>query len=83
MYEQLIETYSTVIGDLLYERYNTGDDSSTSIYGTHWLAQTFTIGNTGSNINHNISSVKLKLFRCWSSFSSRTHRSSYVAPNSS
>jgi len=42
----------------LYEYYNTGDDSSQSVYGSNWYAQTFT-----SSIAHTITSVKLKLYR--------------------
>lgn len=47
----------------LYERYNTGDTTGTGIYSTDWEAQTFTIGNTGPNEDHNITSVKLLLSR--------------------
>ena len=47
----------------LYERYTTGEDHAAGIYGRYWKGQTFTIGNTGANENHNITSVKLKLFR--------------------
>jgi len=42
----------------LYEYYNTGDDGSTSIYGSGWSAQTFT-----PSIAHKITSVKLLLGR--------------------
>lgn len=42
----------------LYEYYNTGDDGSTALYGTRWMAQTFTPSTA-----HKITSVKLKLGR--------------------
>lgn len=47
----------------LYEYYNTGDDDYYSIYDTTWRAQTFTVGTVGPNSDHDITSVKLKLFR--------------------
>ena len=51
------------MSDTLYERYNTGHDNYDYIYGAKWRAQTFTVGNTGANENHNITSVKLLLYR--------------------
>jgi hypothetical protein len=51
------------MSDTLYERYNVGMNSNTNISGDLWLAQTFTVGNTGTNVNHIITSVKLMLFR--------------------
>ena len=51
------------VTEMLYERYNTGEDHAAGVYGRYWKGQTFTIGNTGENENHNITSVKLKLFR--------------------
>lgn len=51
------------VGYKLYERYITSDDDSNSFYGTAWKAQTFTIGNTGTDEIHTITSVKLKLYR--------------------
>ena len=46
-----------------YERYNTGGDSSQQIYGTLWMGQTFTVGYSGANVDHQITSVKLLLYR--------------------
>ena len=45
----------------LYEYYNTGDDDNENVSGNSWVAQTFT--TVGLNENHNITSVKLKLYR--------------------
>jgi len=42
----------------MYEYYNTGDDNHCWLYGTTWVAQTFT-----PSVAHTITSVKLKLFR--------------------
>lgn len=47
--------------DVLYERYNTGDNWSKRIYDRFWWAQTFTIGNTGANVNHHLCRLRLKL----------------------
>ncbi|GAI48420.1 unnamed protein product, partial [marine sediment metagenome] len=47
----------------LYERYNTGDTTGNLIRDKDLAGQTFTIGNTGVNENHNITSVKLKIYR--------------------
>ena len=47
----------------LYERYITGDDHSYFIQLTAWLAQTFTVGNTGDNVDFISYSVKLKMYR--------------------
>lgn len=54
------------LSDTLYERYNTGDNTYVVNYGAYWTAQTFTIGNTGTNEDHNITSVKLLLARAGS-----------------
>lgn len=43
----------------LYEGYSVGDDGGDSIYGGYWTGQTFTVGATA----HNITSVKLKMYR--------------------
>jgi hypothetical protein len=47
---------------MLYEYYNTNDDVSIG-YATSgtWIAQTFTVGAVGTNENHTINMVKLKL----------------------
>jgi len=47
----------------LYERYNTGDNTFWLIGGNYWGGQSFTIGNTGTNEDHAITSVKLLLYR--------------------
>ena len=51
------------MSDTLYERYNTGDTGYNDADATAWNAQSFTVGNTGTNENHNITSVKLLLYR--------------------
>ncbi len=45
------------------EGYSTGDDSSGFMHIGFWDAQTFTIGNTGSDVDFSVESVKLKLYR--------------------
>ena len=57
------QTLTGTASDTLCERYNTGDDGGYGGGGTVWKCQTFTVGNTGSNVNHYIGSVKLKLNR--------------------
>jgi len=47
----------------LYERYNIGEDAYWMLIGDYMAGQTFTIGNTGTNESHYITSVKLLLFR--------------------
>ncbi|GAH48477.1 unnamed protein product, partial [marine sediment metagenome] len=47
----------------LCERYNTGEDYQWGSWDGNWSAQTFTIGNTGANVDHRITSVKLRLYR--------------------
>lgn len=51
------------MSDTLYERYNVNDNGSSWEEADEWHAQTFTIGNTGGNENHNITSIKAKLYR--------------------
>lgn len=53
----------SVSANILYERYNAGDDGTTGIEQGEWRAQTFTIGNTGANFPHFITGVKLKIIR--------------------
>jgi hypothetical protein len=43
----------------LYEYYNTGDDSSVSVWGVQWFAQSFTVGSSP----HTVAQVKLMLWR--------------------
>lgn len=50
------------MSDTLYERYTTGTSDS-GIHDDIWKAQTFTIGNTGDNVTHNVTSVKIKIYR--------------------
>ena len=47
----------------LYERYIVGGDTNFNFYGNTWCAQTFTVGDTGTNEDHNITSVKLLMYR--------------------
>jgi len=51
------------MSDTLYEYYDTGEDGETSFGGAVWRGQTFTIGTVGTNEAHNITSVKLKLYK--------------------
>lgn len=48
---------------ILYERFNAGDTIHLSFSSTIWKAQIFTVGNTGANENHLVTSLKLKLLR--------------------
>ena len=53
--------------DTLYERYNENDDDeSYGVYRENWLSQSFTVGNTGDNEDHDIGSIKLKMYRTYS-----------------
>lgn len=49
--------------DTLYERYNTDDNSSVYCYDIYWKGQSFTIGNTGANVSHKLTSIILRAFR--------------------
>lgn len=46
-----------------HEYYITGRNDNVSIFGARWVAQTFTVGTTGPNENHIITSVKVEIFR--------------------
>ena len=48
---------------ILYERYTTGDDAVKEIYGDNWRAQSFTVGNTGNNEKHTITSVEVLIYK--------------------
>lgn len=48
---------------ILYERWDAAGDNLQGIYGKRYYAQTFTVGNTGDNKNHHITSVKLRMKR--------------------
>ena len=45
--------------DSLFEYYNTGDGLYSTLWSYYWYGQTFTIGTTA----HNVTSVKLKMYR--------------------
>ena len=47
----------------LYERFNTPINTAYSMYGNNWLAQIFTVGNTGASEQHHAVCVKLYLRR--------------------
>ncbi|GAH44261.1 unnamed protein product, partial [marine sediment metagenome] len=47
----------------LFERYITEGGTLDAVFDERWFAQTFTIGNTGENITHYITSVKLLMRR--------------------
>ena len=51
------------MSDTLYERFNTGDDETYAAHSVWWFMQRFTIGNTGTDENHNITSVKILAYR--------------------
>ena len=46
-----------------YEFFNADDNDTYSVWDVNWFAQTFTVGNTGSNVNHMAYSVKLYLLK--------------------
>ncbi len=46
-----------------YEFFNADDDATYSVWDVNWFAQTFTVGNTGSNVNHMAYSTKLYLLK--------------------
>jgi hypothetical protein len=48
---------------ILYEYNNTGEDNYGAGNGLEYFAQMFTIGQTGTNQNHSIESIKLMLLR--------------------
>lgn len=54
---------SGVFPEQMYERYITGESGWDAVFGADWLGQTFTVGTTGDNYNHNITKVKLLLGR--------------------
>lgn len=47
----------------LYERYNAGDDGVVSFYGAILRGQSFTVGSSGGNTSHIVSSVKAYLYK--------------------
>jgi hypothetical protein len=48
--------------DTLYERQE-NQISAWTVQGVNWVSQTFTVGTTGTNVNHYITSVKLLMGR--------------------
>ena len=56
-------SYATASGATTkeYERYIDTRTDAYNIYGARWKAQTFTVGNTGSNLNHYVNNVSLFL----------------------
>lgn len=46
---------------ILYERWEAAGENWNAMYGKRYSAQTFTVGNTGDNVSHLITSVKLYL----------------------
>jgi len=55
--------FPAISSDTLYEYYDTGDNLANLMFTTYWNAQTFTIGTVGDDENHDITSVKLLLYR--------------------
>lgn len=45
----------------LYERWDSPGDNLHAMYTKYYLAQTFTVGNTGDNVSHNITGIKLRM----------------------
>jgi len=62
-YNQFLSECLTVPAEKLYERYITNDDAGSRMWGDLWLAQSFTIGNTGDNEDHSITKLVLLLYR--------------------
>lgn len=48
---------------VLYERFNTGDDNVVHMFGNNWIGQSFTVGNTGTNENFELTYVKLLIYK--------------------
>jgi len=44
-----------------YESYTTGEDANLDAVAGNWVAQTFTVGNTGDNVDFWVTHVKLKM----------------------
>ena len=63
--ESIFQKINTVKadGNTLYERFEPTKNNAFNIYGTRWKSQIFTVGDTGANENHTITSVKLYLGR--------------------
>ena len=58
------EYWASFTGAALVESYTTGDDTEHGLWAvSDNIAQTFTVGNTGYNIDFNLSGINLKLFR--------------------
>jgi len=51
------------LSDTLYERFIAASGTTDAVYGARFFAQTITVGNTGANEKHLITSVKLLLRR--------------------
>lgn len=62
-FNQFMSACLLVTAEALFERYITGDDNAFQARLALWCAQTFTIGNTGPNKDHNVISVILLLYR--------------------
>ena len=58
-----LQTFLGTASDSLYERYNSGDDGSFPGFGSIWKSQTFTIGNSGNNVTHMMTSLRMKMYR--------------------
>jgi len=44
-----------------YDDYNTVDTTKDTV--THWMAQTFTVGTVGENVDFNVTSVKARVYK--------------------
>ena len=47
----------------LYEQYTAGIDGITHTRGVYWHAQVLTVGTVGANVEHDLTSVKIKAYR--------------------
>lgn len=63
VFNQFMSLWLLDLVENIYARYITGDTAASGSTATQWRGQTFTIGNTGTNENHNITSVFLKIYR--------------------
>ncbi|MHC4191819.1 MAG: choice-of-anchor R domain-containing protein [Planctomycetota bacterium] len=61
--EEIFKPGNLPTGPYLYEYHNTGDNDIMDIADTKWIAQTFTVGTLSPNVEHEITSVKLLLYR--------------------
>jgi hypothetical protein len=61
----LILPFNVFGSDTLYERFNNNSDNDyfEFLYGNNWYAQTFTVGETGTNESHYDTSFKMLIYK--------------------